>query len=274
MSDAYIGVPFINQVSTTFPKEDYTGSDFGSVTGAHGSYSNAVELSIDVPGSEAGNIEVLLDNVRQEPDVAYSVHEDSSNRPRIINFSESPSSSASIYVIHKGVGPYNMTPPNNSVGATQLTEQMKTFTTDTFSGDGSTVAFTLSETPPNVNTLLVMVDGIVQKAGASYNYTLSGTTLTFTSAPDSSAEIEVKHMGVRGIVRRGPDWLVDNFTGDGSTTTFTLTTAGVNTNSAWVYYNGVMMVPTTDYAVNTSSGVVTFTFAPTSGLPIMIRYQN
>ena len=274
MSDAYIGVPFINQVSTTFPKEDFTGSAFGSVTGAHGTYSNAIELSIDVPGSEAGNIEVLLDNVRQEPDVAYSVHEDSSNRPRVLNFSESVPSSASIYVIHKGVGPYNMTPPNNSIGATQLTEQMKTFTTDTFTGDGSTTAFTVSETPANVNTLLVIVDGIVQKAGSGANYTLAGTTLTFTSAPDASAEIEVKHLGVRGIVRRGPDWNVDNFTGDGSTTAFTLTTAGVNTNSAWVYYNGVMMVPTTDYAVNSSTGVVTMTFAPTSGLPIMVRYQN
>lgn len=272
MSEAYIGVPFINQVSTTFPKEDFTGSAFGSVTGAHATYSNAVALTIDVPGSEAGNIEVLFDNVRQEPDVAYSVHEDSSNRPRILNFSESVSSSASIYVIHKGIGPYNLTPPNNSITATQLSEQMKTFTTDTLTGDGSTTDFTLSETPANVNTLLVIVDGIVQKA--TTNYSLSGTTLTFTSAPDSAAEIEVKHLGVRGIVRRGPDWNVDNFTGNGSTTTFTLTTAGVNTNSAWVYYNGVMMKPTTDYTVNSSTGVITFTFAPSNGLEIMVRYQN
>jgi len=272
MSEAYIGVPFINQVSTTFPKEDFTGSAFGSVTGAHGTYSNAIELSIDIPGSEAGNVEVLFDNVRQEPDVAYSVHEDSSNRPRILNFSESVSNSASIYVIHKGIGPYNLTPPNNSITATHLSEQMKTVTTDTCTGDGSATGFTLTETPPNVNTLLVIVDGIVQKA--TTNYSLSGTTLTFTSAPDSAAEIEVKHLGVRGIVRRGPDWNIDNFTGNGSATTFTLTTAGVNTNSAWVYYNGVMMVPTTDYSVNSSTGVVTMTFAPSSGLPIMVRYQN
>ena len=118
----------------------------------------------------------------------------------------------------------------------------------------------------------MIVDGIIQKA--TTNYSLSGTTLTFTSAPDASAEIEAKHLGIRGIVRRAPDWLVDNYTGDGSTTTFTLTTAGVTTNSAWVYYNGVMMVPTTDYSVNSSTGVVTFTFAPLTGLPIMIRYQN
>ena len=273
MSDAYIGVPFINQISTTFPKEDFTGSAFGSVTGAHGTYSNAIELSIDVPGSEAGNIEVLFDNVRQEPDVAYSVHEDSSNRPRILNFSESVSSTASIYVIHKGIGPYNMTPPNNSIGATQLTEQMKTFTTDTFTGDGSTTDFTLSETPPNINTILVVVDGIVQKAGASYNYTLSGSTLAFTSAPDSASEIEVKHMGVRGIVRRGPDWNLDTFTGDGSTTTFTLSNTGVSTNNAFIFIQGVQQIPSDAYTINTSTGVITFTGVPSNGDAITVRYQ-
>jgi hypothetical protein len=267
----YIGVPFINQISPEFPKEDFVGSDFGSVVGALATYSNAVELSVDVPGSNTENIHVVLDSVVQEPDVAYTVHENSSNQPRILNFSEAPLSTATIYVIHRGIGPYNMTPPSGSITSIHLSNNLKTFTTDTFTGDGSTAAFTLSETPPNVHTLLVIVDGIVQKA--TTNYTLSGSTLTFTSAPDASAEIEVKHMGIRGVVRRAPDWQLDNFTGDGSTTTFTLSTAGVPTNSAWVYYNGVMMKPTTDYAVNTSTGVVTFTFAPTSSSEIMIRYQ-
>src|SRR6056300_457677 len=108
----YIGVPFINQISPEFPKEDFVGSDFGSVVGALATYSNAVELSVDVPGSNTENIHVVLDNVVQEPDVAYTVHENSSNQPRILNFSEAPLSTATIYVIHRGIGPYNMTPPS------------------------------------------------------------------------------------------------------------------------------------------------------------------
>lgn len=269
MSNAYIGVPFINQISPEYPKEDFTGSDFGSVVGAYGTHSYAVELSVDVPGANTENVLVVLDNVVQEPDVAYTVHENSSNQPRILNFSEAPLSTASIYVIHRGIGAYNTTPPAGSITDVHLSANLKTFTTDVFAGDGSTTGFTLSETPPNVSTLLVIVDGIVQKA--STNYTLSGSTLTFTSAPDASAEIEVKHMGIRGIVRRAPDWQLDNFTGDGSTTAFTLSNAGVPTNSAWVYYNGVMMKPTTDYSV--SSNTLTFTFAPTSSSEIMVRYQ-
>jgi len=103
MSDAYIGVPFINQVSSQFPKEDFVGSDFGSVTGAYATYTYAVELSVDVPGSNTENILVVYDNIVQEPDTAYTIHEDSSNRPRILSFDEQPDSSAVIYVIHRGI---------------------------------------------------------------------------------------------------------------------------------------------------------------------------
>ena len=40
---------------------------------------------------------------------------------------------------------------------------------------------------------MVFVDGILQKE--TTNYSISGATLTFTSAPDASAEIEVKTYG-------------------------------------------------------------------------------
>ena len=58
---------------------------------------------------------------------------------------------------------------------------------DEFNGDGSTVAFTLTKTPVS-NTaanFIVFVDNVYQRLGASYAYTVSGDTLTFTSAPPS-----------------------------------------------------------------------------------------
>ena len=269
---SYLGVPFINQVSTTFPKEDFVASDFGSISVSGTAYAAAVELSIDVPGSESANIEVVLDNVRQEPDTAYTVHENSSSQPRILNFSETVPTGAVIYVIHKGVGPYNMTPPAGSIGSTQLAANLQTFTTDTFTGDGSATAYTLSETPANSNSIMVFVDGILQKV--STNYALANNVVTFTSAPDASADIEIKHMGgLRSHVRRGPDYIYDSFTGDGSDTTFTLSNTGVTTNNAFIFYNGICLKPTTDYSINTSTGVVTFTFAPANASEIMVRYQ-
>ena len=271
--DSYIGVPFINEVSASFPKEDFTGSDFGSITVGSTTHTNAVELSVSVSGSNTENIMVVLDNVVQEPDTAYTIHENSSSQPRILKFSEAPDSSAVIYCIHRGAGDYNMKPPAGSVGQTELSNDMKSYTVDDFTGDGSTTDFTLSETPFSASALLVSIDGVIQKPGASANYTVSGSTLTFTSAPATSQEIEARHLGVRGVKRRAPEWQIDNFTGDGSTTTFTLNTSGATTNNAFVYYNGVALKPTTDYTINTSTGVMTVTFAPSNSSEVVVRYQ-
>ena len=162
-----------------------------------------------------------------------------------------------------------MKPPTGSVGADQIATNLKSFTTDAFTGDGSTTAFTLTETPPVANSVMVFVDGILQKSTS--NYSISGSTLTFTSAPDASAEVEAKHLGIRGVVRRDPDYQYDAFTGDGSTVAFTLSNGGVPTNSAFVFYNGICLKPTTDYSI--SGSTMTMTFAPVSSSEIMVRYQ-
>ena len=64
---------------------------------------------------------------------------------------------------------------------------------DTFTGDGSTRAFTLSSDPVNKNNTRVMIDGVYQ---AKASYAVSGTTLTFGSgasdAPPNGSAIEVE----------------------------------------------------------------------------------
>ena len=54
--------------------------------------------------------------------------------------------------------------------------------TDTFSGTGSQTAFTLSRSVSTVNDILVVVNNVEQQPS---NYTVSGTTLTFSPAPSS-----------------------------------------------------------------------------------------
>lgn len=265
MSDSYIGVPFVNRVSPNFLKEDFDGSNLSTING----HANSYELSAEVPGANAENLMVVIDNVIQQPDVAYIIRENSSNQPKILNFQGTLPSTASIYVVHRGIGGFSMKPPTGSVGADELATNLTSFTTDTFTGNNSTTAYTLSETPPNANSLLVFVDGILQKV--TTNFTLSGNTLTFTGAPDTGAEIEIKHLAVRSIIRRAPDFQLDTFTGDGSDTTFTLANSGVPTNSAFVFVNGSAMKPTTDYAI--SGNVLTFTSAPANSAVILVRYQ-
>ena len=55
-----------------------------------------------------------------------------------------------------------------------------------YSGDGSTVAFTLEQAVVQDEDILVSVDGVVQEPSVAYAVS-SGTTLTFTAAPSSNA---------------------------------------------------------------------------------------
>jgi len=64
---------------------------------------------------------------------------------------------------------------------------------DSFNGDASTTAFTLSQ-PSTTNNLRVVVENVIQDPTVAYS--CSGTTLTFTSAPPSgTANIYAVHLG-------------------------------------------------------------------------------
>jgi len=55
-----------------------------------------------------------------------------------------------------------------------------------YSGDGSTVAFTLEHSVGADEDILVSVDGVIQEPSVAYAVS-SGTTLTFTAAPSSNS---------------------------------------------------------------------------------------
>jgi hypothetical protein len=56
----------------------------------------------------------------------------------------------------------------------------------TFSGTGAQTAFVLSSDPGNINNLDIAISGVTQVPGI--DFTLSGTTLTFTSAPPTGTD--------------------------------------------------------------------------------------
>lgn len=65
--------------------------------------------------------------------------------------------------------------------------------TDYFNGDGATVAFTLSRTVVSPNDIEAVVNNVVQQPNTAY--TISGTTITFTSAPSSgTSNIYVRYL--------------------------------------------------------------------------------
>lgn len=88
--------------------------------------------------------------------------------------------------------------PTGQVSATTIPTAIAeianmTMTPQRFSGNGSTVNFTLSVTPASENFTWVFVNGIYQQKDT---YSLSGTTLTFSEAPPlGTNNIEVNTLG-------------------------------------------------------------------------------
>ena len=73
--------------------------------------------------------------------------------------------------------------------------------TDTFTGDNSTVSFTLSKDPKDARNVLVTLDGVVQypsSPGVTKAYDVSENVLTFTAAPALGVDISVRHIGFAG----------------------------------------------------------------------------
>jgi hypothetical protein len=66
-----------------------------------------------------------------------------------------------------------------------------TITKDTFTGTNSQTDFTLSITPPSQNAPVVYIGNVHQNPGVAY--TISGSTLSFASAPALGQTIEVYH---------------------------------------------------------------------------------
>lgn len=146
---------------------------------------------------------------------------------------------------------------------------------DSFTGDGTTTAFTLTQTYAGQNDILVFVDGVIQYPGN--NFTLSGTTLTFTTAPANSARIEAFGTTPLTTVNTPGDGTVtpaklaasaytrDIFTGNGSTATYNLTGDAGSPLAPFVFVGGVIQDPSTHYNIDVLASPQTITF--TSNLP-------
>ena len=78
-------------------------------------------------------------------------------------------------------------------GAQEITFASAAGTTvvkDQFTGNNSTTAFTLSVTPSSADNINIYISGVYQNSkdsGGTANYTVAGTTLTFATAPPTTA---------------------------------------------------------------------------------------
>ena len=148
----------------------------------------------------------------------------------------------------------------NSGSSSAASDTLKRFVYTTSS---STTAFTGSDDNSQslsytAGAVQVYLNGVLQKLTTDYAETNS-TTITFVNAVPSGNVVEI--VAFYRTIGTGNS-VVNQFTGDGSTTAFTVTTAPVSENNLLVYIDGVYQQKT-DYAV--SGTTLTMDTAPASG---------
>ena len=128
-----------------------------------------------------------------------------------------------------------------------------------YTGDGSTVAYGVSSTVVSENNIQIYLDGVYQDKDT---FTATGNTVTFSTAPPATTEIEIMHyVAVDGVIE------VDEFVGDGTTTAFATSLSIINEDATQVYVSGVYQSKLT---YQTTGNVVSFTTAPPNGANIEI----
>jgi hypothetical protein len=126
------------------------------------------------------------------------------------------------------------------------------FLTDTFSGNGSTTAFTMTVAPANTSSIIVAITGVLQDPST---YSVSGTTLTFSAAPPTgTSNISVRYLGIpaSGVTTTAYRTVTD-FTATAGQTSFSVPSYTIGYID--VYRNGVRLV-STDYTATTGTTVV------------------
>ena len=168
-------------------------------------------------GSTA-SLMVSVAGVLQEPETAYNISDGGTK----IVFTAAPESGDTVFIVFLGIaydvgtligtGAITGQTAETSVAdddlilifdtsASALRKMTKanfissslTYSSGTATGDGSTTGFTINSGRA-VNDTLVMVNGVTLIPTA--DYTISGTTLTFATAPAASAEIVYRYLPI------------------------------------------------------------------------------
>jgi len=210
----------------------YIGKRPSDITRAIATYDtftgdgSTTTFDLSQAASSANDIIVVVNNVRQEPGASksYTLGLDGNGASVRVTFNTAPEASDEIYVINptrvESIARAGDVSANAITGQTELAEQAAnddvlliydtstsqvkkiqksniattlSYSAGSATGDGSTVAFTINSGRA-VADVLVIVNGVTLVP--TTDYTISGTTLTFTTAPVSGAEIQFRYLPI------------------------------------------------------------------------------
>ena len=136
-----------------------------------------------------------------------------------------------------------------------------TWTTDNFTGNGSTAAYTLTQAPSSEDNVIAFIEGVFQNPA---DFVVSGTTITFDDNIPSGQKVVVHT--VKATVA-GNNLNLDAFTGNGSNTQFTLSINPIDERNSMVYLDGVYQNKDTYSLANQ---VLHFSTAPATSAAIEV----
>ena len=147
-------------------------------------------------------------------------------------------------------------------------------TEDLHHGDGSTVKFSLGDFPGSLASVTVAIDQVVKRLTTDYEINSNNKTITFNTAPVLGSVISLRTFAISGENYR----VLDQYTGDGSTTTFTTSTRGefnLDSTASDIYVTEAG-VPTTSFSTTTTANTITITFntAPAANALIQVAGFN
>ena len=210
----------------------YIGKRPSDITRAIATYDtftgdgSTTTFDLSQAASSANDIIVVVNNVRQEPGASksYTLGLDGNGASVRVTFNTAPENADEIYVINptrvESIARAGDVSANAITGQTELAEQAAnddvlliydtstsqvkkiqksniattlTYSAGSATGDGSTVAFTINSGRA-VADVLVIVNGVTLVP--TTDYTISGTTLTFSTAPVSGAEIQFRYLPI------------------------------------------------------------------------------
>ena len=173
---------------------------------------STVTFSLDYTVGSSSSVLISVAGVHQEPEVAYNL----TSNGTAITFTAAPGASDTVFIIFLGVALDVATFGTGSItGLTELAEvaadndflliydtsttslkkiqksNLSSYVTRTGTGDGSTVAFTVTN-GVTVNDVLVTENGVLQ--APTTDYTIAGTTLTFGTAPSAGVNIVIREL--------------------------------------------------------------------------------
>jgi len=135
--------------------------------------SSTTVFTLNSGVQNAKSLLVSVGAVIQEPDVAYTAS------GTTLTFTSAPTTGDAVYVIYLGKE------LSSASGRDDITVETAT------SAGATTLA--LGSSPVNAQAIMVFLNGVTQVPDS--DYTVSGSTLTFTTAPDSGMAIMVYHIG-------------------------------------------------------------------------------